>query len=69
MSTPNIQLTVEDIYELYRELEDAFVLFRSAEIRIFSVSCKYSPFQTLYGKRLISILYDKASTIMLWYRQ
>ena len=31
MSTPNIQLTVQDIYELHRELEDAFVpLFRSA---------------------------------------
>ena len=55
MSTPNIQLTVEDIYELHRELEDAFVLSSGVRDKNLLASAVNTPISNIYGERLISI--------------
>lgn len=63
MSTPNIQLTVEDIYELHRELEDAFVLSSGVRDKNLLVSAANTPFQTFMGSDLYPSLYDKAAQL------
>lgn len=63
MSTPNIQLTVEDIYELHRELEDAFVLSSGVRDKNLLVSAVNTPFQTFMGSDLYPSLYDKAAQL------
>ncbi len=63
MSTPNIQLTVEDIYELHRELEDAFVLSSGVRDKNLLVSAANTPFQTFMGNDLYPSLYDKAAQL------
>ena len=52
MSTPNIQLTVEDIYELHRELENAFVLSSGVRDKNLLASAVNTPFQTFMGSDL-----------------
>ena len=63
MSTPNIQLTVQDIYELHRELEDAFVLSLGVRDKNLLVSAVNPPFQTFMGSDLYPSLYDKAAQL------
>ena len=59
MSTPNIQLTVQDIYELHRELEDAFVLSSGVRDKNLLASAVNTPFQTFMGNDLYPSIYDK----------
>ena len=63
MSTPNIQLTVQDIYELHRELEDAFVLSLGVRDKNLLASAVNTPFQTFMGSDLYPSLYDKAAQL------
>ena len=63
MSTPNIQLTVEDIYELHRELEDAFVLSSGVRDKNLLASAVNTPFQTFMGNDLYPSIYDKAAQL------
>ena len=63
MSTPNIQLTVQDIYELHRELEDAFVLSSGVRDENLLASAVNTPFQTFMGSDLYPSLYDKAAQL------
>ena len=63
MSTPNIQLTVEDIYELHRELEDVFVLSSGVRDKNLLASAVNTPFQTFMGNDLYPSLYDKAAQL------
>ena len=63
MITPNIQLTVEDIYELHRELEDAFVLSSGVRDKNLLASAVNAPFQTFMGSDLYPSLYDKAAQL------
>ena len=63
MSTPNIQLTVEDIYELHRELEDAFVLSSGVRDKNLLASAVNIPFQTFMGNDLYPSIYDKAAQL------
>lgn len=63
MSTPNIQLTVQDIYELHRELEDAFVLSLGVRDKNLLASAVNTPFQTFMGSDLYISLYDKAAQL------
>lgn len=44
MTTPNIQFTVQDIYELHKQLEDAFVLsfgIRDENLLISAVNASF----------------------------
>ena len=63
MSTPNIQLTVQDIYELHRELEDAFVLSSGVRDKNLLASAVNTPFQTFMGSDLYPSLCDKAAQL------
>ena len=63
MITPNIQLTVEDIHELHRELEDAFVLSSGVRDKNLLASAVNAPFQTFMGSDLYPFLYDKAAQL------
>lgn len=63
MSTPNIQLTVQDIYELHRELEDAFVLSSGVRDKNLLASAVNIPFQTFMGNDLYPSIYDKAAQL------
>lgn len=63
MSTPNIQLTVEDIYELHRELEDAFVLSSGVRDKNLLASAVNTQFQTFMGSDLYPSLCDKAAQL------
>ena len=63
MSTPTIQLTVQDIYELHRELEDAFVLSSGVRDKNLLASAVNTPFQTFMGKDLYPSIYDKAAQL------
>ena len=63
MSTPNIQLTVQDIYELHRELEDAFVLSSGVRDKNLLASAVNTPFQTFMGNDLYPSIYDKAAQL------
>ena len=63
MSTPNIQLTVQDIYELHRELEDAFVLSPGVRDKNLLASAVNTPFQTFMENDLYPSIYDKAAQL------
>ena len=63
MSTPNIQLTVQDIYELHRELEDAFVLSSGVRDKNLLASAVNTPFQTFMENALYPSIYDKAAQL------
>lgn len=63
MSTPNIQLTVQDIYELHRELEDAFVLSSGVRDENLLASAVNTPFQTFMGNDLYPSIFDKAAQL------
>ena len=63
MSTPNIQLTVQDIYELHTQLENAFVLSPGVRDENLLASAVNTPFQTFMGNDLYPSLYDKAAQL------
>ena len=63
MSIPNIQLTVQDIYELHRELEDAFVLSSGVRDKNLLASAVNTPFQTFMENDLYPSIYDKAAQL------
>ena len=63
MSTPNIQLTIQDIYELHRELKDAFVLSSGVRDKNLLASAVNTPFQTFMENDLYPSIYDKAAQL------
>lgn len=63
MNTPNIQFTVQDIYELHKQLEDAFVLSSGIRDKSLLISAVNSPFQTFLGNDLYPSIYDKAAQL------
>lgn len=63
MSTPNIQLTVQDIYELHRELENAFVLSSGVRDENLLASAVNTPFQTFMENDLYPSIFDKAAQL------
>ena len=67
MSTPNIQFTIQDIYELHNQLEEAFVLSSGVRDENLLASAVNTPFQTFMGNDLYPSIYDKAA--QLCYRQ
>ena len=69
MSTHKIQFTVQDIYELHTQLENAFVLSSGVRDENLLASAVNTPFQTFMEKRFIPIHLRQSSTIMLWLSQ
>ena len=63
MSTPNIQFTLQDIHELHKQLEDAFVLSSGIRDESLLISAVNSPFQTFMGNDLYPSIYDKAAQL------
>ncbi|MFR2874579.1 MAG: type II toxin-antitoxin system death-on-curing family toxin [Veillonella atypica] len=63
MSTPNIQLTVEDIYELHIQLEKTFILASGIRDENLLASAVNTPFQTFMGNDLYPSIYDKAAQL------
>ena len=63
MSTPNIQFTIQDIYELHKQLENAFILSSGVRDENLLASAVYAPFQTFMGNDLYPSLYDKAAQL------
>ena len=63
MSTPNIQFTVQDIYELHTQLENAFVLSPGVRDENLLASAVNTPFQTFMGNDLYPSIYDKAAQL------
>lgn len=63
MSTPNIQFTVQDIYELHIQLENAFVLSSGVRDENLLASAVNAPFQTFMGNDLYPSIYDKAAQL------
>ena len=63
MSTPNIQFTVQDIYELHIQLENAFVLSSGVRDENLLASAVNTPFQTFMGSDLYPSIYDKAAQL------
>ena len=63
MSTPNIQFTIQDIYELHKQLEDEFVLSSGVRDENLLASAVYTPFQTFMGNDLYPSIYDKAAQL------
>lgn len=63
MSTPNIQFTVQDIYELHIQLENAFVLLSGVRDENLLASAVNTPFQTFMGNDLYPSIYDKAAQL------
>ena len=63
MSTPNIQFTVQDIYELHIQLENAFVLSSGVRDENLLASAVNTPFQTFMGNDLYPSIYDKAAQL------
>ena len=63
MSTPNIQFTVQDIYELHIQLENAFVLSSGVRDENLLASAVNTPFQTFMGNNLYPSIYDKAAQL------
>ena len=63
MSTPNIQFTIQDIYELHNQLEDAFILSSGVRDENLLASAVNTPFQTFMGNDLYPSLYDKAAQL------
>ena len=63
MNTPNIQFTLQDIYELHTQLENAFVLSPGVRDENLLASAVNTPFQTFMGNDLYPSLYDKAAQL------
>ena len=63
MNTPNIQFTLQDIYELHTQLENAFVLSSGVRNENLLASAVNTPFQTFMGNDLYPSLYDKAAQL------
>ena len=63
MSTPNIQFTVQDIYELHIQLEKTFILYSGIRDKNLLASAVNTPFQTFMGNDLYPTIYDKAAQL------
>lgn len=63
MNTTNIQFTLQDIYELHTQLENAFVLSSGVRDENLLASAVNTPFQTFMGNDLYPSLYDKAAQL------
>ena len=63
MSTPDIQFTVQDIYELHIQLEETFILSSGIRDENLLASAVNAPFQTFMGNDLYPSLYDKAAQL------
>ena len=63
MNTPNIQFTVQDIYELHIQLEETFILSSGIRDEKLLASAVNTPFQTFMGNDLYPSLYDKAAQL------
>ena len=63
MSTHKIQFTVQDIYELQTQLENAFVLSSGVRDENLLASAVNTPFQTFMGNDLYPSIYDKAAQL------
>lgn len=63
MSTPNIQFTIQDIYELHNQLEEAFILSSGVRDENLLASAVNTPFQTFMGNDLYPSIYDKAAQL------
>lgn len=63
MNTPNIQFTLQDIYELHTQLENAFVLSPGVHDENLLASAVNTPFQTFMGNDLYPSIYDKAAQL------
>ena len=61
MSTPDIQFTVQDIYELHIQLEETFILSSGIRDENLLASAVNTPFQTFMGNDLYPSIYDKAA--------
>ena len=63
MSTPDIQFTVQDIYELHIQLEETFILSSGIRDENLLASAVNAPFQTFMGNDLYPSIYDKAAQL------
>lgn len=63
MSTHKIQFTVQDIYELHAQLENAFILSSGVRDENLLASAVNTPFQTFMGNDLYPSIYDKAAQL------
>ena len=63
MSTPNIQFTTQDIYELHNQLEESFILSSGVRDENLLASAVNTPFQTFMGNDLYPSIYDKAAQL------
>ena len=63
MTTHNIQFTVQDIYELHKQLEDAFVLSSGIRDENLLISAVNAPFQTFMANDLYPSIYDKSAQL------
>lgn len=63
MNTPNIQFTVQDIYELHIQLEKTFILSSGIRDENLLASAVNTPFQTFMGNDLYPTIYDKAAQL------
>lgn len=63
MNTPNIQFTLQDIYKLHTQLENAFVLSSGVRDENLLASAVNTPFQTFMGNDLYPSIYDKAAQL------
>ena len=63
MSTPDIQFTVQDIYELHIQLEKTFILASGIRDENLLASAVNTPFQTFMGNELYPSIYDKPAQL------
>ena len=63
MNTANIQFTLQDIYELHAQLENAFILSPGVRDENLLASAVYTPFQTFMENDLYPSIYDKAAQL------
>ena len=63
MNTPNIQFTIQDIYELHIQLEKTFILSSGIRDKNLLASAVNTPFQTFMGNDLYPTIYDKAAQL------
>ena len=63
MSTPDIQFTVQDIYELHIQLEETFILSSGIRDENLLASAVNTLFQTFMGNDLYPSIYDKAAQL------
>ena len=63
MSTPDIQFTVQDIYELHIQLEETFIHSSGIRDENLLASAVNTPFQTFMGNDLYPSIYDKAAQL------